>query len=202
MRPLNRSTRPLVSGCEVTEDTNPGFQPFGFAGGLYDPDTDLVRFGARDYDPEMGRWTAKDPILFRGGDTNLFGYVLMDPVNGIDPSGLFDYGSLLTDMGKGMTVGFIGGFLAGASTTAGMGAIPSGISAALVGGMATGFNNISDQLSDADGDGIPNGEDPFPNYGTDSSNDGDGDGVPDLLDGDDGNSGGDEDDQGGGSCPR
>jgi uncharacterized protein RhaS with RHS repeats len=38
----------------VTEDTNPGFQPFGFAGGLYDPDTGLVRFGARDYDPATG----------------------------------------------------------------------------------------------------------------------------------------------------
>ena len=34
----------------VTSDTNPGFQPFGFAGGLYDQDTKLVRFGARDYD--------------------------------------------------------------------------------------------------------------------------------------------------------
>ena len=38
----------------VTQDTNPGFQPFGFAGGLYDRDTKLVRFGARDYDPETG----------------------------------------------------------------------------------------------------------------------------------------------------
>jgi RHS repeat-associated protein len=46
---------------QVTQDTNPGFQPFGFAGGLYDADTGLVRFGARDYDPAVGRWTAKDP---------------------------------------------------------------------------------------------------------------------------------------------
>ena len=29
----------------------------GFAGGLHDPDTALVRFGARDYDPATGRWT-------------------------------------------------------------------------------------------------------------------------------------------------
>jgi len=29
----------------------------------------------------------KDPILFAGGDTNLYGYVLGDPVNGIDPEG-------------------------------------------------------------------------------------------------------------------
>ena len=69
-------------------DSNPQFQPFGFAGGLYDPDTRLTRFGARDYDAETGRWTAKDPILFDGGDSNLYGYVLQDPVNGIDPSGL------------------------------------------------------------------------------------------------------------------
>src|SRR5207245_9739954 len=54
----------------VGNDTNPGFQPFGFAGGLYYQDTKLVRFGARDYDPVVGRWTAKDPIRFKGGDTN------------------------------------------------------------------------------------------------------------------------------------
>ncbi|MFV0680626.1 hypothetical protein, partial [Ottowia sp.] len=36
----------------VTLDTNPGFQPFGYAGGLYDSDTRLTRFGARDYDAE------------------------------------------------------------------------------------------------------------------------------------------------------
>ena len=71
----------------VTEDSNPGFQPFGFAGGIYDPDTQLTRFGVRDYDGETGRWTAKDPILFEGGDSNLFGYVLQDPNNYFDPEG-------------------------------------------------------------------------------------------------------------------
>ena len=73
---------------QVITDTNPGFQPFGFAGGLYDRDTKLVRFGARDYDAETGRWTAKDPIRFAGGDTNLYGYVLGDPVNLTDVNGL------------------------------------------------------------------------------------------------------------------
>jgi RHS repeat-associated protein len=72
----------------VTSDTNPGFQPFGFAGGLYDKDTGLVRFGARDYDAQTGRWTTKDPIQFAGGDTNLYGYVVNDPVNFIDTEGL------------------------------------------------------------------------------------------------------------------
>jgi RHS repeat-associated protein len=73
---------------KVTNDTNPGFQPFGFAGGIYDLHTHLVRFGARDYDAETGRWTAKDPIRFKGRDSNLYGYVLSDPINWIDPMGL------------------------------------------------------------------------------------------------------------------
>ncbi|MEZ4335172.1 MAG: RHS repeat-associated core domain-containing protein [Sandaracinaceae bacterium] len=73
----------------VVRDTNPGFQPFGFAGGLYDPDTGLVRFGARDYDPSVGQWTARDPIGLGGGDTNLYAYVGNDPVNSIDPTGLY-----------------------------------------------------------------------------------------------------------------
>ncbi|MBX3035205.1 MAG: hypothetical protein KF865_14900 [Bdellovibrionaceae bacterium] len=72
----------------VVLDTNPGYTPFGFAGGIYDHQTGLVRFGARDYDPETGRWTSKDPILFDGGDTNLYGYVANDPVNWVDPDGL------------------------------------------------------------------------------------------------------------------
>jgi RHS repeat-associated protein len=73
----------------VLNDTNPGFQPFGFAGGLYDDETGLVRFGARDYDAYSGRWTAKDPILFGGGDSNLYSYIANEPINTIDPNGLF-----------------------------------------------------------------------------------------------------------------
>jgi RHS repeat-associated protein len=74
----------------VLADTSPGFQPFGFSGGLYDQDTKLVRLGARDYSPATGRWTAKDPILFTGGDTNLYNYVFNDPVNQYDLLGLCD----------------------------------------------------------------------------------------------------------------
>jgi RHS repeat-associated protein len=76
---------------QMVVDTNPGFQPFGFAGGLYDPQTGLLRFGARDYDPETGRWTTKDPILFAGGDTNVYAYVGNDPVNRFDPAGLWAF---------------------------------------------------------------------------------------------------------------
>jgi RHS repeat-associated protein len=71
----------------VTQDTAPGFQPFGFAGGLYDPDTGLVRFGARDYDAETGRWTSKEPLGFAGGDSNFYAYGYGDPINYVDPDG-------------------------------------------------------------------------------------------------------------------
>jgi RHS repeat-associated protein len=75
----------------VANDTAPGLQPFGFAGGLYDADTKLVRFGARDYDAETGRWTAKDPIRWRGRQANLYVYVKNDPVNRSDPTGKGDF---------------------------------------------------------------------------------------------------------------
>ena len=96
----------------ILQDTNPGFQPFGFAGSLYDPLTGLTRFGMRDYDAEIGRWTAKDPIGFFGGDANLYRYVLNDPVNFRDPFGLdsrvhgcstesgFDIGKFLETIGR------------------------------------------------------------------------------------------------------
>ncbi|MCP4351770.1 MAG: hypothetical protein GY795_40425 [Desulfobacterales bacterium] len=82
----------------IYSDSNPAFEvPFGFAGGLHDRDARLVRFGYRDYDPEAGRWTAKDPIGFAGGDSDLFGYCLSDPVNFVDPEGLiiFAIGAIL-----------------------------------------------------------------------------------------------------------
>lgn len=75
----------------VLLDTQPGFQPFGFASGHHDPDTGLIRFGLRDYDPVVGRWTARDPIGFAGGDFSLFNYVRNDPLNRIDPAGTGPY---------------------------------------------------------------------------------------------------------------
>jgi RHS repeat-associated protein len=56
----------------ILTDSNPTFTiPFGFAAGLYDADKKLSRFGYRDYDAYVGKWTAKDPIGFDGGDSNL-----------------------------------------------------------------------------------------------------------------------------------
>ncbi len=67
-----------------------------------------MRFGVRDYDPQVGRWTSKDPLGLAAGDPNLYGYVFNDPINSIDPSGqilpllvlgyaAFEFGSSLYD---------------------------------------------------------------------------------------------------------
>jgi len=83
----------------MRNETNEAFKvPFGFAGGLYDHDTKLTRFGYRDYDATTGKWTAKDPIDFGGGDSNLYGYVLGDPVNFIDPNGLNAFGDWMREL--------------------------------------------------------------------------------------------------------
>jgi RHS repeat-associated protein len=61
--------------------------PMGFAGGIYDQQTGLTRFGARDYDAKIGRWTIKDPLLFGSGLTNHYLYTSNNPINLIDYNG-------------------------------------------------------------------------------------------------------------------
>jgi RHS repeat-associated protein len=138
----------------VLSDSNPGFQPFGFAGGLYDATTGLVRFGARDYDPSIGRWLNKDPIRFEGG-WNLYAYVGNDPVNYIDPTGKILLnsvtaiaGAISGGVGGYITSGTLSGTLIGAAVGGALGAFnPIGVlvevgplAGALVG---SGFNGAS-----------------------------------------------------------
>jgi RHS repeat-associated protein len=119
----------------VLYDLNPGFVPFGFTGGLYDPDTKLVRFGARDYDPEIGRWTSKDAVLFYGGDSNLYAYILNDPINLSDALGLksvsfelwLGWGGKIT-IGKNPEGGFFATLKLGVGAGAGFSYDPYGTS--------------------------------------------------------------------------
>jgi RHS repeat-associated protein len=91
---INAATGAIVQRLDydsfgnVLHDSNPGFQPFGFAGGLYEPLTGLVRFGRRDYEPATGRWTTKDPLGFSGGSPNLYAYIRNRPIDSQDPKGL------------------------------------------------------------------------------------------------------------------
>jgi len=110
--------------------------PFGFAGGLYDRDTALVHFGAREYDPRDGRWTSKDPILFAAGDSNLYGYVLSDPVNLIDPTGEFIWvlvgAAALTGIGNALVTASNGGSVCDVALAFAIGAGAGALGALLV----------------------------------------------------------------------
>jgi len=119
----------------ILSDSNPVFSvPFGFAGGLHDRDTGLVRFGARDYDPATGKWTAKDPIDFAGGDLNLLGYCQSDPVNWVDPSGE------IGQVAFGVILGAVHGVAAALANCASVqDVIISGIYGGLVGGLTSIF---------------------------------------------------------------
>ena len=75
----------------------------GFAGGLRDGVTGLVRFGLRDYDPASGRFVAKDPSFFSGSPQNLYNYAGNNPVTMRDPSGLVCIGwSMYATFGGGV----------------------------------------------------------------------------------------------------
>ncbi|MCC7073298.1 MAG: lamin tail domain-containing protein [Deltaproteobacteria bacterium] len=78
------------------------------AAGVYD-------YRNRHYSADTGRFLQVDPIRFLGGDPNLYGYVLGDPVTGIDPTGTTinwnelspDVGAALEQMQLTPEVGFI-----------------------------------------------------------------------------------------------
>jgi RHS repeat-associated protein len=66
-------------------------QPFKYVGkyGVMTEPDGFNYMRARYYDPSFGRFISEDPTGFAGGDVNLMAYVQNNPVNGIDPSGLW-----------------------------------------------------------------------------------------------------------------
>ncbi|MFH9697427.1 RHS repeat-associated core domain-containing protein [Streptomyces globisporus] len=111
-------------------------QPYRFAGGYQDP-TGLYHFAARYYDPNIGRFTTPDPS---GQEQNPYLYAAGDPVNRIDPTGLFSFAD-----GVGVVAGTIAGAAAVATVavacagTAGVGCVAAGaVTAALWGAGAGG----------------------------------------------------------------
>ncbi len=62
--------------------------PYLFAGREFDPETGLYYNRARFYDPALGRFLQPDPIGFADG-LNLYAYVGGNPINFVDPLGLF-----------------------------------------------------------------------------------------------------------------
>lgn len=62
----------------------------GFVGGTNDSSTGLVHLGAREYDPDIGRFISIDPIIDEGDPQQMNGYAYANnsPVTFSDPDGL------------------------------------------------------------------------------------------------------------------
>jgi len=89
---LTDSTGALTASSSYDSFGNPSNSNFPsryqFTGREYDAFSGLQFSRARFYDPKLGRFISEDPIGFRGGDVNLFGYVQNNPVRFNDPTGL------------------------------------------------------------------------------------------------------------------
>lgn len=86
--------------------------PFKYVGqfGVMDEGNGLFYMRARYYDPEAGRFISKDPIGFAGGDLNLYAYVQNNPINYIDPLGLW---YIDINLSYGSVLGVTGGIMIG-----------------------------------------------------------------------------------------
>jgi RHS repeat-associated protein len=70
-----------------------------FTGQLLDPETGLLYYGGRYYDPLLARFVSPDPFVPEPGNPqalNRYSYVVNNPVNAIDPSG-YDFWDDLAD---------------------------------------------------------------------------------------------------------
>ncbi|HQZ81978.1 MAG TPA: RHS repeat-associated core domain-containing protein [Pyrinomonadaceae bacterium] len=107
---------------------------YQFTGREYDSYTGLQYSRARFYDPKIGRFISEDPIGFRGGDVNFYGYVRNQPYIYRDTLGLYPGGDVLADpsvwRSVGAGLGTVGGALAAAASS------PAAVAA---GGFAAGY---------------------------------------------------------------
>jgi len=123
---------------------------YGFAGQSSDA-SNTCYFRARCYDPDTGTFLTKDPMGISAGD-NSYQYVADNPINGVDPLGLFswwDYTVQTASLigGAVTTVGGVSATIAGAATSevgAGVPVAVGGIYLTAQGGAATAssFTNL------------------------------------------------------------
>lgn len=83
----NNHPTPIRYTAFGEEETPPSLQPWRFASKRTDPETHLIYFGHRYYDPSLGRWITPDPIGYQDGP-NLYAFLQNDPLISVDLYGL------------------------------------------------------------------------------------------------------------------
>jgi RHS repeat-associated protein len=84
-RPYGEAVAPVAGGPAAPPE-------FGFTGQRYVKAAGVYAYGARMYDPTLGRFLQPDPMVpdaFSPQNLNRYTYVLNDPTNRIDPTGNF-----------------------------------------------------------------------------------------------------------------
>ena len=112
---------------------------FLFTGREYDQESGLYYYRARYYDPKVGRFLQRDPVGYATG-INLYTYVSNNPINWVDPFGLFDPEAL-----KNGVLGIAGGFVVAAIGVSALGVTGITVAGALAGTtiLVTGIINMS-----------------------------------------------------------
>jgi RHS repeat-associated protein len=133
-KPLLFDNAFLTGSAELIQNSRQGFKVFETP--IFRAEEDLsqrTHKGNRcvyDQTASDSLLTAKDPIGFLGGDIDLYGYCLNDPVNWLDPTGQFSPGFWVGILAGGHT-GFLTGFQKGDFLSA----VLSGVAGAAVGGL-------------------------------------------------------------------
>lgn len=88
--------------------------PYTFKNGTQDRSTGWIKYGARRYNPAVGRWMQQDPLdaPLDPANANRYGYEANDPINNTDPTGL------ITGKSFFLVTGAVGATLLGLSTLA------------------------------------------------------------------------------------
>ncbi|WP_324282065.1 RHS repeat-associated core domain-containing protein [Cyanobacterium aponinum UTEX 3222] len=73
----------VVSETDASVDSR-----YRFTGREWDEEIELYYYRTRYYSAESGRFISVDPISFKSGTYNLYGYVDNSPISNVDPSGL------------------------------------------------------------------------------------------------------------------
>jgi RHS repeat-associated protein len=126
------SYSPYGETSETCPTGNCRYNPWRYTGAYQDP-TGLYKMGHRYYEPELGRWTQRDPItqqlnVNRTGEYNPYVYVACNPINSTDALGLVRDGLGCALGGAGLVASTVGL----ATLTIGTG----GAGAAVAGGFA------------------------------------------------------------------
>lgn len=82
-------------GSVVVQSNAAAGDRYLFTGREYDLESGLYYYRARHFDPTVGRFTSRDPLVFDSGDLNLYRFVSNSPLEYTDPTGRSFVGNVI-----------------------------------------------------------------------------------------------------------